>query len=42
MSTSVTYTAVFDVKRSTAEHLARLLRDHRIAAGTRRGRRALG
>ncbi|MGW2350727.1 IS5/IS1182 family transposase, partial [Actinacidiphila glaucinigra] len=29
MSTSVTYTAVLDVKRSTAEHLARLLRDHR-------------
>ncbi|MFD7137896.1 transposase family protein [Streptomyces sp. NPDC059894] len=42
MSTSVTYTAVLDVKRSTAEHLARLLRDHRIAARTRRGRRALG
>ncbi|WP_437107331.1 HARBI1 family protein [Streptomyces flaveolus] len=42
MSTSVTYTAVLDVKRSTAEHLARLLRDHRTAIGTRRGRRALG
>ena len=42
MSTSVTYTAVLDVKRSTAEHLAGLLRDHRIAAGTRKGRRALG
>jgi hypothetical protein len=39
---SVAYTAVLDVKRSTAEHLARLLRDHRIAAGTRKGRRALG
>jgi hypothetical protein len=39
---SVTYTAVLDVKRSTAEHLARLLRDHRIVAGTRKGRRALG
>ncbi|MFJ9909452.1 transposase family protein [Streptomyces sp. NPDC101152] len=37
MSTSVTCTAVLDVKRSTAEHLARLLRDHRIAAGTRKG-----
>jgi hypothetical protein len=39
--TSVTYTAVLDVKRSTAEHLAGLLRDHRIAARTRKGRRAL-
>jgi hypothetical protein len=39
---SVTYTAVLDVKRSTAEHLASLLRDHRIAARTRKGRRALG
>jgi hypothetical protein len=36
VSTSVTYTAVLDVKRSTAEHLARLLRDQRIAAGTRK------
>lgn len=42
MPTSVTYTAVLDVKRSTAEHLASLLRDHRIAARTRKGRRALG
>ena len=42
MSISVTYTAVLDVKRSTAEHLAGLLRDHRIVAGTRKGRRALG
>ncbi|MFC5959819.1 IS5/IS1182 family transposase, partial [Streptomyces pratens] len=33
---------MLDVKRSTAEHLARLLRDHRIAARTRKGRRALG
>jgi hypothetical protein len=33
---------VLDVKRSTAEHLARLLRDQRIAAGTHKGRRALG
>jgi hypothetical protein len=33
---------VLDVKRSTAEHLAGLLRDHRIAARTRKGRRALG
>ena len=42
MSTSVTYTAVLDVQRSTAEHVARLLRDHRTEVGTRRGRRALG
>ncbi len=42
MPTSVTYTAVLDVKRSTAAHLASLLRDHRIAARTRKGRRALG
>lgn len=42
MPASVTYTAVLDVRRSTAEHLARLLRDHRAPAGTRRGRRALG
>jgi hypothetical protein len=40
--TSVTYTAVLDVRRSTAEHLARLLRGHRAEVGTRRGRRALG
>jgi hypothetical protein len=40
--TSVTYTAVLDVRQSTAEHLARLLRDHRVEVGTRRGRRALG
>ncbi|MGI5518651.1 HARBI1 family protein [Streptomyces sp. CA-106131] len=42
MPTSVTYTAVLDVRRSTAEHLARLLRSHRAEVGTRRGRRALG
>ncbi|MGI5133978.1 HARBI1 family protein [Streptomyces sp. CA-106110] len=42
MPTSVTYTAVLDVLRSTAEHLARLLRSHRTEVGTRRGRRALG
>jgi DDE superfamily endonuclease len=40
--TSVTYTAVLDVPRSTAEHLARLLRERRAEIGTRRGRRALG
>uniref|UniRef100_A0AAU1IDY7 Transposase family protein n=1 Tax=Streptomyces sp. NBC_00180 TaxID=2903632 RepID=A0AAU1IDY7_9ACTN len=33
---------MYGVERSTAEHLARLLRDHRIAARTRRGRRAPG
>ncbi|MGW9027711.1 HARBI1 family protein [Streptomyces sp. NPDC055722] len=33
---------MLDVRRSTAEHLARLLRDRRAAIGTRRGRRALG
>jgi len=33
---------VLEVKQPTAEHLARLLRDHRITAGTREGRRALG
>lgn len=42
MSTSVTYTAVLDARRSTAEHLARLLRARRAEIGTRRGRRALG
>lgn len=42
LSTNVTYTAVLDVKWSTAEHLARLLGDHRIATGTRLGRRTLG
>lgn len=42
VSTSVTYTAVLDARRSTAEHLARLLRDRRAEINTRRGRRALG
>jgi hypothetical protein len=42
LPTSVTYTAMLDVKRSTAEHLARLLHDQRIKAGTRKGRRAPG
>jgi hypothetical protein len=42
VSISVTYTAVLDVKRSTAEHLARLLRDRRMVVKTRKGRRALG
>ena len=40
--TSVISTAVLDVRRSTAEHLARLLRDHRAVIGNRRRRRALG
>ncbi|MER5915893.1 transposase family protein [Streptomyces sp. NPDC001982] len=40
--TSITYTAVLDVSRDTADHLARLLRDHRERLGTRRGTRALG
>ncbi|NYE41196.1 hypothetical protein HEB29_002207 [Streptomyces fulvorobeus] len=35
-------TAVLVVKGSTAEHLADLLRGHRIEAGTRTGRRAGG
>ncbi|MGC0313630.1 hypothetical protein QBC98_002106 [Kitasatospora acidiphila] len=39
MSTRVTYTAVLDVRRATAEHLARLLSDKRAELGTRRGRR---
>ncbi|MFB9510839.1 IS5/IS1182 family transposase, partial [Streptomyces aurantiacus] len=34
MPISVTYTTVLDVKRSTAEHLARLLRDHRTGVKT--------
>ncbi|MGH3802404.1 MAG: HARBI1 family protein [Pseudonocardiaceae bacterium] len=42
MSSSITYTAVLDVSRDTAEHLARLLREHRDRLGTRRGTRALG
>lgn len=42
MPSSITYTAVLDVSRTTAEHLARLLREHRERTGTRRGTRALG
>ena len=42
MSSSITYTAVLDVRRSTAEHLAKLLRGHRERLGTRKGTRALG
>jgi DDE superfamily endonuclease len=39
---SITYTAVLDVRRATAEHLAKLLRGHRVQLGTRKGTRALG
>lgn len=42
MPSSITYTAVLDVRRETAEHLAMLLRGHRDRLGTRRGTRALG
>lgn len=40
--TSITYTAVLDVGRETAETLARLLREHRDRLGTRKNTRALG
>jgi len=36
------YTAVLDVRRETAEHLAKLLREHRVRLATRKGTRALG
>jgi hypothetical protein len=39
---SITYTAVLDVRQETAETLARLLREHRGRLGTRKGTRALG
>jgi hypothetical protein len=39
---SITYSAVLDVRRETAEHLAKMLRDHRRRLGTRKGTRALG
>lgn len=42
MLTSITYTAVLDVSRATAEHLAKLLGEHRERLGTRKGTRALG
>jgi hypothetical protein len=43
VSSSITYTTTLDVRRrETAEHLARLLASHRVALGTRTGRRALG
>jgi hypothetical protein len=42
VTSSITYTAVLDVRRATAEHLAKLLRGHREQLGTRKGTRALG
>lgn len=42
MPISVTYTAALDAKRSSVEHLARLLHDRRILVRARRGRRAPG
>jgi hypothetical protein len=42
VTSSITYTAVLDVRRATAEHLAKLLRGLRERIGTRRGTRALG
>jgi hypothetical protein len=42
VASSITYTAVLNVRRATAEHLARLLRGHREQLGTRKGTRALG
>ncbi|AQW48453.1 transposase family protein [Streptomyces violaceusniger] len=40
--TNITYTAVLDVGRETAETLARLLHEHRQRLGTRKNTRALG
>jgi hypothetical protein len=42
VSSSITYTTTLEVRRETAEHLAGLLAAHRLAVGTRTGRRALG
>lgn len=42
MPSSITYTAVLDVPRETAESLARLLREHRGRLGTRKNTRSLG
>lgn len=41
MASIITYTAVLDVHRATAEHLAKLLRGHRERLGTRNRTRAL-
>ena len=42
MSSSIAYTTTLEVRRETAECLAKLLAAHRLAVGTRAGRRALG
>ncbi len=42
MRSSITCTAVLDVRRETAEFLAKLLHGHRERLGTRKGTRALG
>lgn len=42
MPSSITCTAVLDVRRGTVEHLAMLLREHRRRLGTRKNTRALG
>lgn len=42
MPSSITYTAVLDVSRATAEHLAQLLHQHRARLGTRKDTRKLG
>jgi hypothetical protein len=42
LPSSITYTAVLDVRRETVLHLAHLLRQRRHRVGTRRNRRALG
>ncbi|MGW2936163.1 HARBI1 family protein [Streptomyces sp. NPDC001156] len=41
MPSNITYTAVLDVSRQTAQFLARLLQQHRERLGTRKGTRAL-
>lgn len=41
MTSSIAYTAVLDVRRGTAEHLAKLLRGHRERLGSRKGTRVL-
>ncbi len=40
--TSVTHTTGLHARRETAEHVAKLLHEHRERLGTRRGTRALG
>ncbi|MGW1365228.1 IS5/IS1182 family transposase, partial [Streptomyces chartreusis] len=42
MPSGITYTAVLDVRRETAESLARLLRGHRDRLKTRKNTRSLG